>query len=552
MDERNQGTNMPASSAGRMLIIGLDGATFDILRPMMAAGRMPHLAALITEGTSGVLNSTVPPITPAAWTTFMTGKGPGRHGIIDFERYDATTGKMAFNSTYEIREPTIWQILSERNKRVGAIHVPMTYPPPKVNGFVISGFETPGIHTEFTHPPELKAEILKRWPKYSYQTNWRRRAFGGDAIFAENLRYIEDSFRQGAALTRYCGEQYGWDVLMVLFKLVDNLQHKTWKYLDPKTSGRYAKRAELAAHCFNVLDEALGDLFDYARSKQAAILIMSDHGHGSLDGKVQPNLLLREWGYLRIKSFDTAAANIQRRLNRTIDRLRGRTKKKFEANLGLENDMVVDWSQTRACVMHAGMNGFLYINLKGRQPNGIVEPGEYEMLRDELAARFRAMTCLDPSGATICVFPDVHRPEVLYNCRRDEQPWMPDLLLVPHPGLAVVRKIRGRRAVQWPRFHHLGGTHRIEGVLAAAGPNIRRGHSIKANIVDITPTVLAALGVPVPQEMEGKVLTDIFEQPPAVTYEKTERKQAATSGEVFTEAEKDALTRRLIDLGYLE
>lgn len=538
-----------AALAGRVLIIGLDGATFDVLNPLMAAGRMPHLADLIATGTAGILDSTKPPITPAAWTTFMTGKGPGRHGIIDFEKYDVQSNQLSFNSTYEIREKTIWEILSEKGFRVGSINVPMTYPPRKVNGFMISGFETPSIEKEFTYPPELKTEILKKWPNYNYRSDWKRKTFGGDALFQRNMAHIEQSFEQGYELTRFCGDHYGWDVLMVLYKLVDNLQHKAWKYLDPKTSSKYPVRAERSAQCFERLDETLGKLFAYAREKDATILIMSDHGHGSLDGKAQPNALLEQWGYLKIKSRLT---NAGRRLERIVDRTFGRTAKRFEANLGIEHEIDIDPSATRACVMHAGIYGFLYVSLKGRQPNGLIEPADYDRVRADLRERFLAVTAKTPEGETIRVFPEVHFTEELYRCSREEQPWLPDLMLVPRPGLAVVRKIRGRKAVRWLSEARLEGTHRVEGILALHGPHIRQGASIHGNISDIAPTLLAALGMRVPADMEGQVLVDVFDTRPVIEYEPPQAVEHVEHEEVYSEAEKETLTKRLSDLGYLE
>ncbi len=535
--------------ARRVLIVGLDGATFDVLNPLMAAGRMPHLAHLIETGTAGTLYSTRPPITPAAWTTFMTGKGPGRHGIVDFEKYDVRTNTLSFNSTYEIREKTIWEILSEKGCRVGSINLPMTYPPRKVNGFMISGFETPSIEVDFTHPPDLKAEILRRWPGYSYRNDWQRKAFGGNGLLQRNLRYIEESFQQGYELTTHCGERFGWDVMMVLFKLVDNLQHKAWKYLDPKTASRYPQRAAMAANCFTALDRTLADLTEYARQKQALILIMSDHGHGSLDGKAQPNSLLQQWGYLKIKS---RVAQARRRTQTIVERMLGKTAKRFDANVGIEHDLIIDWSQTRACVMHAGMYGFLYVSLKGRQPDGVVEREEYEPVREDLRKRFLSVACTRPDGETIQVFPEVHRTEELYNCNRDEQPWLPDLLLVPHPGLAVVRKIRGSQPVRWSSSRRMEGTHRVEGILVANGPYVRQGEAIQAEIADIAPTLLAALGLRVPADMEGQVLVNLFDTEPAVEYEPPEEAERVEHEEVYTEEEKEALTRRLADLGYLE
>jgi predicted AlkP superfamily phosphohydrolase/phosphomutase len=543
--------------ARRVLIIGLDGATFDILNPMMKAGRMPNLAELIETGTAGILDSTKPPITPAAWTTFMTGKGPGRHGIVDFEKYDVRTNELSFNSTYEIREKTIWEILSEKRLRVGSINVPMTYPPRKVNGFMISGFETPNTEAEFTWPPELKHEILKRWPGYNYQSDWKRKTFGGDTLFQRNLAYIEDSFRQGYELTRFCGDKYGWDVLMVLYKLVDNLQHKTWKYLDPKTSSQYPVRAEMAARCFATLDEWLGKLAEYARQNDAVVLIMSDHGHGSLDGKAQPNALLEQWGYLKIKSRLTQG---RRRAEKIVDRVLGRTAKRFAANQRIEREVDLDWAATKACVMHAGIYGFLYLAVKGRrteaapnnQPDGLIEPGDYDQVRAELRDKFLAVTATTPQGQTIKVFPEVYFPEELYKCSREDHPWLADLMLVPHPGLAVVRKIRGSKAVRWTSDKRMEGTHRVEGILVMNGPHVRKGSSIHANIADIAPTLLAGLGVRVPVDMEGQVLVDVFDTRPVIEYEPPQAAEHVEHEEVYSEAEKEALTKRLSDLGYLE
>lgn len=536
--------------ADKVLIIGLDGATFDVLDPMMAAGRMPHLQRFLTEGVRGILNSTRPPITPAAWTTFMTGKGPGRHGIVDFEKYEVATHTLTFNSTYEIREKTIWELLSEKGLRVGAINVPMTYPPRPVNGFMISGFETPSIKAQFTWPADLKEEIFRAVPNYSYRTNWRRSAVNGDQTLAENLEYICNSFDQGELLTRYCGDKYGWDVLMVVYKLVDNLQHKAWKYLDPRFKGRFPKQAEMAAQCFNRLDDALGRLFAYADANGATVLIMSDHGHGSLDGKAQPNLLLREWGYLSLRS---PWERIGQRAGHWVHRLtKGKATRFEQGSRGIERDLAVDWSRTKACVMHAGIYGFLYVNLAGRGPLGIVPESEYEPLRDELIRKFSEATTRDPDGNVVKIFPEVYRAEELYGCSRDENPDLPDLLLAPEPGLAVVRKIRGWGPVRWMPLDRLEGTHRVEGVLGMRGPLVQAGRQVDAHIVDLTPTVLAALGMPVPVDMEGRVLEELFTRAPVIEREPPVRKTAEAHAAVYSDADRRELESRLSDLGYLE
>lgn len=540
-----------APLAERVLIIGLDGATFDVLTPLMDEGRMPNFKAFLDRGAWGELDSTMPPITPAAWTTFMTGKTPGNHGILDFERYDVHTNHLSFNSTQRLDHVrTIWQVLGDKGLKVGCVNIPMTYPPPVVNGFSISGFETPGIDSQFTYPKALKDEILSKWPDYSYKTKWRRKTLGGDDLFRQNLDYINKSFHQGADMTIHCGQRYGWHALMVVFKLVDNLQHKTWRYLDPRTRGRWPKRSAWVVECFGELDRAIGKLLRFADANNAHVLFMSDHGHGSLEGKAQPNLLLKEWDYL---ALDPGAAQAKTRTKYVLHRWFKKKKGKFAANYGIEHDLAVDYRRTRACVMHAGMYGFLYLNVQGRQPTGIVPPGEYESLRNEIRERLLAVRVKDRSGKEIALFPQVSKPEELYHCDRQGREWMPDLLIMPAEGLAVVRKIRGNSPVNWSPLHKMEGTHRVEGIFAAGGPHVRRTGEIKRNIIDVPPTVLAMLGVNVPEDMEGNVMQSIFDEPIEIGFDAAVApKTMVTEASVFSEKEAEKLNDRLRDLGYLE
>ena len=532
----------------RILIVGLDGATFDVLEPMMDLGLMPALKQLIETGASGILRSTRPPITPAAWTTFMTGKGPGRHGVLDFERYDPETNTLSFNSTIQIQEKTIWQILSENDLRCGSIHLPMTYPPQPMNGFVVSGFETPSIKAEFTYPARLKQKILERIPDYSYSTNWQRGLFGGISKIRENLEYIKKHFRQEVELARLCTEEYGWDVLMVLFKLVDNIQHKCWKFLSQEGAKKYPAKHRMVSSCFQVLDECLAELVDLANEQGASLVIMSDHGHGSLDGRAQPNLLLKQWGYLNFTSmFSQARTRLEHLWYRHTKKRGGRFT---QPNMTIERDLAIDWERTQACVMHAGMYGFLYINLKGRQPTGVVDPNDYENLRNRLIEQFTEVRDRKTGQP---IFQEVLRPEVVYNCETDADRSLPDLLLVPATGLAAVRKIRGRSPVKWALNGRLGGTHRVEGIFAVNGPHVIAGKRRNAEIADITPTLLAMLGLEVPADMEGKVLSDLFDPALKVCFRPPRKAEPQPAvQEVYTEEEQRLIAERLSDLGYLE
>lgn len=543
--------NNSSTHFNKLLLIGLDGATFDVLRPLMDAGKMPELQALAAEGVSGPLESTRPPITPAAWTTFMTGKGPGKHGIIDFLRYDPETNQLLLNNNQEIQAnaQTIWEILSAKGYRVGSINVPMTYPPIEVNGFMISGFDTPQGR-DFTYPKSLQAEILEKFPDYTHEKKWERKASGGDDLFEKNLEYIKQSFDRGYDLARMCGDQYGWDVMMVLYKLVDNLQHKAWRYIDERTRDQHPHRAALTEACWVHLDGVIGKLRSLAREHDANIMIMSDHGHGSLDGKAQPNRLLADWGYLALRG---PAARVQSRISTWIRRLSGKNGSMGVTGLGnIDSDAEFDWARSRACVLHAGVYGFLYLNLKGRQPGGTVDPKDYEPLRKKIRDKLLAATCRDRDGREMKIFTDVFITEALYGCKRDDHPWMPDLLLAPADGLAVVKKIRGRAPVRWVPFSRLEGTHRLDGVFVAQGAAFHEGRTTRASISDLAPTILAGLGEPVPKDMDGDVLKSIFRAPVHVEYEPSQDRRIEEATGDLTAEQLQEVTNRLSDLGYLD
>lgn len=537
--------------AQRVLVIGLDGATLDVLGPLMQDGQMPRLRTAVESGCAGTLWSTTPPITPSAWTTFLTGKQPGVHRILDFEGYDVTTGLLRFNTARSIGDTrNLWSILGEKGFRVGSINVPLTYPPQAVNGFLISGFDSPGPHSDFAYPPSLRDEVLSRWPDPTCSKNWRRKLFGGTALFSRNVDYMIRSFHQGADMTRWCGERFGWDVLMVVLKLVDNLQHKTWKYIDPRWRDRSPRRAAIVVNAFRELDRAIGDLLDYSAQHGATVIMVSDHGHGSLEGKAYPNALLAQWGYLALRGP----------LTRLAMRSRRPTSNNGRDHLPpghVERHLPVDMARSRACIMHAGNAGFLYINLRGRQPEGVVETKDYEPLREELRERFLGVRMRDREDREFRLFPEVHRPEELYGCRREDESWLPDLMLIQHPSLSVARRLKGRKIVEWLPYHKLEGTHRFNGVFVAVGPGIARGRQVQAHIADCAPTILALLGLRIPEDMQGEVITDIFAQRPVI-----EREAALPARDVsrppsppateYSEAELGTITERLKDLGYLE
>ena len=189
---------------------------------------------------------------------------------------------------------------------------------------------------------------------------------------------------------------------------------------------------------------------------------------------------------------------------------------------------------------------------KSHTSRWIVKPDEYESVRDVLQRRLVEATTTTPDGSTIRVFKDVHKPEALYGCSRDGRAWLPDLLLVPHDGLAVVRKIRSGGPVRWLPRSRIEGTHRENGIFAARGKGIARGRRVNADIVDATPTLLAMLGLRIPEDMEGRAIEQLFDPPLEVERESAPEVATAAADEQYSEEDMQKITERLIDLGYLQ
>jgi predicted AlkP superfamily phosphohydrolase/phosphomutase len=208
----------------RVFIIGLDSATWDLLRPWAAEGRLPNLARLTKEGVSGTLKSAIPPLTPPAWTSFMTGKNPGKHGLYHFIEPRPGGYELRYTNARSRMARTVWQIMGESNLKVGVINVPMTYPPEPVSGYMISGMDAPAGSTSITHPPELFAELAQHFDRVSKQVRYlgylktdERR----DAV----LQALDEADQHYLRLTTYLLERHPVDVAMIVFTSTDTVQH---------------------------------------------------------------------------------------------------------------------------------------------------------------------------------------------------------------------------------------------------------------------------------------------------------------------------------------
>lgn len=530
-----------------LLIVGFDGASFDGLVPLCERGVMPALSRLLATGASGPLESVLPPITPAAWASFMTGKSPGRHGIFDFRVYDPRTYRDAFVSRLHLRDDTIWDALARAERRVAVVNLPMMYPPPGGDVTVVSGFDTPSVASAFTNPPGLRNRILAAFPDYAFvaEPDPTDPDLRDESRFETFVAAVERSLEQRTRLAEMLVADGPLDVLAVHYQDVDVLQHKAWREIvRPDVAPARAARVR---DVFARLDGCLTRLTT-AMGAGARVLVVSDHGFGDHRGRVYPNVLLARWGYLSWPG--RWRARLERSVRKRLASVGlGRRRARLDwfqrsRSEGFDRALPVRWSHTTAYVALAEIHGLLYVNQRGREPEGIVEPGaETARIVAELAERFGSVR--DPhDGAP--VFERVVRGADAYP--DDPHRVRPDLVLVPRGGFSVYRDLNLRRWIE--HYDVPGGTHRSTGVLVAAGPGIRPGR-IAANLVDAAPTILASQGVPVPDDLDGRVLTELFAEPPAVRYVPPTTPAGGARGGELDASEEAQVRERLRALGYM-
>jgi predicted AlkP superfamily phosphohydrolase/phosphomutase len=558
------------SGKAKVIIIGLDGATFDLILPWIKDGKLPSFSLMMENGVYGELRSTVPILTPPAWSSFMTGKNPGKHGIMGFfSREKNGYGVRVTNSTHR-RTKEIWTILSENGRKVGVINVPITYPPKKVNGFMITGMmTTPPNSNNFTYPSFLREELEKVIGKGTL-----------DPLFTYLERegvFINEAFDSTEKLEKislFLMEKHKPDLFMVVFNGTDYLQHRFWRHIDPEhprykaeKSGKYAK---IILGYYQKMDKILGKFLETADDK-TTIIVMSDHGAGPLHKYIHVNSWLMQMGLLKLKRklltrfkhfmykmgfnpekvyntlFSIRLGSIRIRTNRSNPKIRTFLNEFF---LSFSD---VDWKRTKAYSMGSGL---IYINLKGREPLGTVNPGpEYEGLRDQIIDQLYR---LKDSETGEYVVEKVYRKEEIY-----AGPYLdtlPDIIFVPKSGYMTFEEYEFGANSVMTKADAVSATHKLNGILLMKGPGIKKGsHLQNAEITDIAPTVLHILGLPVPEDMDGKVLvealTPSYLHSNPIKYssetEKTEDTLLRVKEEAYSREDEEELKLRLRELGYL-
>lgn len=551
----------------KIFIFGIDGASPELIDRLIDQGRLPTFRLMKEQGVYGKLRTTMPPITGSAWSSFMTGKNPGKHGIFDFIYRKEGTYNLAPISGTMRHGKSFWSSASDSGKKVCILNVPVTYPPEQVNGVMVSGMLTPAYKDDFVHPPSLKKEIDKVVRGYRIHIT-ESFSKNGEEKFLSHLYSVT---RDREKLMDYLLTLEDWDLFVVVFQGVDIIQHELWHTLEKnhfrhKESGN--EYSDAIPRFYERMDGILAKILERWKGPDRAVVVMSDHGAGPLKKLLYVNNFLMARGFLKLKkNFITKIKYLLFKCGlspmtfyHVLLRV-GLGKLKHKARFAQGSSWLkrfflsyedVDWSKTKAYAIGTTA-GQVYMNLQGREPAGSVMPGDdYKKTREEIIA---ALCNLVDRESGEKVVEELYRKEDLYTGPNADK--APDIVFLPK-GLETAAfgeyEFASHRLIDYSRG--LSGAHRMDGLLMMSGASLKKGKKVEsAHIMDLAPTVLYLMGLPVPRDMDGKVLENALEnellaRSPVAISEETSGLAAGSEG--YSEKEEEQLKGYLKSLGYFE
>ncbi|MCE5184849.1 MAG: alkaline phosphatase family protein [Planctomycetaceae bacterium] len=532
----------------RILIIGADGFSWRFAKKLIDRGHMPTLGRLRKEGGSGTLNSVVPFETSPAWSSFQTGCLPSKTGILAFHRYNSDSRQIKLNSSSEIAVPTIWELLSAAGKRIVSINMPLTSPPPDVNGIIIPGLTCPQLSAQTVHPPELFEKYIRKNPDYLIVNNEHQ------ATLLAGAKQAADTEEARCRLALEIMRQTDWDLFCVQIQSTDVFQHRYWWALDPEAAGFSDEAHNQAATFYARIDAVIAALTNAAGPSVLTVLV-SDHGFCAKRAEIGINSWLRQNGFLslnldqgpasvllkeKIKAAFPPAKWLARLYGLTASRLRAASSGR-EKKSALYSETVVRHIRETIDMEHSfafclgGMAGLLYVLDK--------KQGERAALLISQLMNAYGPNSLEPLIAQI-------QPIAEFCAGVVSDASAPDYIIRFLPGVearispedpAVVKSgiVNGKQS----------GTHEQDGMFLMHGESVIPADRLEADIIDMSPTLLAYMGVAIPDHIDGKVRGDLFRNPPDIHYAKgiLPQRQATT----YSETDQTEVEKRLADLGYL-
>ena len=490
---------MTGKATEKTVLIGLDGGTFTIFDALIDEGVMPFLKEFLASGARADLLSVIPALTPPAWTSLMTGRNPGNHGVFDFfNTVEPGNPHLQFTTSKDIKSETIWSMASRNDLRVTCLNFPLMFPPPAINGHVVPGGWMPWRTLRLgCHPSDLY-DKLKALPGFNARElamdpKLEEKAIDGSR-HEEYEDWIELHIRREQhwiEILRYLMESEPADLTAIMFDGVDKIQHLCWRFLDKSILGESPSPWEqrirqLCLDYFNKLDRILADIVELS-GPDANVVITSDHGFGPTDEIFHVNTWLQQQGYLTWVDEETA-------------------KQRHGEEIGIakiaRHTYQMDWENTKA---YASTPSSSAIHIVIADDNG--GPGvpkeDYFRFRDQLILDLRGFK--DSSDNPPVVSEIWTREDAFAGEFQDHAP---DLTLTIRNG-GHVSIFPSDKLVQ--SRTEIKGSHRPEGIFIGRGPGIRPGVFGQLSIVDVTPLLLYMLDLPIPENFEGRFPSEVFE-----------------------------------------
>ncbi|MHB8172955.1 MAG: alkaline phosphatase family protein [Nitrospirota bacterium] len=483
--------------SNRIVVAGLDGATFRLLVPFVEEGLMPNLKALMDKGSWGSLMSTIPPLTSPAWGTLMTGKLPGKIGVFGFNDFIGNKYNPPIVNSTHIKSRMFWEIAGDSGKRVAVVNYPQTYPLRKLNGEIISGFLTPKTATDYFYPESL-AEYLKDYPLDYPEPE--------PDDMSSYLEVLEEGLKKRRAVIEAMAKREKWDLFMFCLQEPDQMSHHLWSFFDESFSGYNSPIGEKvrasAKKMYSLIDETLGEVINELQPD--AVMAVSDHGTGPAGNySFNLNKLLIE---------NKLLFSNRRSFHRIIYRNGPRILKKWLEKHHPNKISPVDFSRSRAwCSSYRCGTAAIFINTMGRYVNGCVNPGaDYENLIEDI---IKMLANITHNGGK--VIDRICRREEIYKGEFADK--APDITVFLSRDYEIPNKFRNDiRASQviCPdlKRDEQSGVHEPDGIYVICGNAIKKsGRSASEGIESVAPTLTYLLGLPVPNDMDGSVMFNVIE-----------------------------------------
>lgn len=544
----------------KTMIIGLDGATFDLILPFIKENKLPTFARLLEKGAWGKLESTIPPITAAAWTSFMTGQNPGNHGIINFTKAGTNgASEEEIVTTKDFAGKTFFDVMSNNGLKVGVITVPITYPPWDINGIMISGYPSPDNDKIYSMSKDVSVNVNEplNFSAEYYRISSEEQIIK-DCLYRDKLR---------ADLMFDLLDRYEFDSFVIVLGGTDRSQHDYWKYHDPQYPGvsddDRKKFRDAIFRNYKLADEQIAKFLDMY-GEETNLFIISDHGAGPHPFNFfNVNLWLKNNGWLKLDAKKALVREALRKIhlafmpllipkNKKSTRLFPKLKQR-STSLGGGSGKVFNWNNTSAFYYPlAYPAGGIMINLKGRQPHGIVKPGcEYD---DLVKAIIQSLLEYHDKKTGKKIVEKAYSRQQAY-----QGPYVqsfPDIVYVLNPNYESGKEILGSVVSPVPkiRLSKKSGLHLMNGIFIAHGPKIKPAQISGAGIIDVAPTVLYASGLRIPSAMDGVILTDIFKEEVLQQHQAeylSWKGERPTKEVVLETQEHDEMKEKLRSLGYL-